>query len=90
MADFVFDILKKMSNVTTNEAHELAIKINRIDDVATKADIKDMATKADILEIKSELQSAIREFKAKFGIMQWAVGLLFIMNVALLAKVFFG
>ena len=52
MADMVFNILKKLSNVTSNEAHELAIKINRIDDVATKADVnaikENMATKADV------------------------------------------
>jgi len=52
MADRVFNILKKLSNVTSNEAHELAIKINRIDDVATKADVnaikENMATKADV------------------------------------------
>jgi len=58
MADKVFDILKKLSNITINEAHELAIKINRIDDVATKTDIKDMATKASIKDMATKTDLA--------------------------------
>ena len=52
---------------------------------ATKVDIKDMATKADIAEVKAE----IAELKGRMLGIQWALGLIFLMNAAILAKLFF-
>ena len=46
--------------------------------VADIANTRDIATKADIAEIKVELKY-----------MRWVLGLLFIMNVAILVKLFF-
>ena len=63
---------------------------------ATKVDIKDMATKADIAEVKAEIaklrtetKAEIAELKGRMLGIQWALGLIFLMNAAILAKLFF-
>ena len=70
---------------------------------ATKVDIKDMATKADIKEVKAEIaevkaeiaklrtetKAEIAELKGRMLGIQWALGLIFLMNAAILAKLFF-
>ena len=64
--------------------------------VAAQADMKDMATKADIAEVKTELKADIAEVKAdiaelrgEFTSMKWVIGLFFVMQVAILVKLFF-
>ena len=46
--DIVYEALKKIPGMSDNDAHEVASKLNRFDDVATKA---------DILELKIEIRS---------------------------------
>ena len=53
--------------------------------VADVASSKEVATKMDTAEIKGD----IRELKGKIVAIQWVLGLLFVMNVAIFAKLFF-
>jgi len=45
MADKVFALLKKIPDATTDEAHEVANKINRGYDLATKTDLAKLETR---------------------------------------------
>ena len=47
--DVVYEALKK-TGMTDNEAHEVASKINRQDDLATKADLAEL--KAEIFKMQ--------------------------------------
>ncbi len=47
--DIVYEALKK-TGMTDNEAHEVASKINRQDDLATKADLAEL--KAEIFKMQ--------------------------------------
>ena len=72
----LYDTLRKIDGVSDAEAKEA---------VADVASTKEVATKADIAEVKGE----IRELKAELKATQWMLGLLFVMNVAILIKLFF-
>ena len=64
---------------------EVATK-TEIKDMATKADMKDVATKADIAKVNTEIEKL--EIGLKY--MQWVLGLIFVMDVAILIKLFFN
>ena len=64
--------------------------------VADIARAKDVATKdyinASIVKLESKVEavrSEISELKGKLASLQWVLGLLFIMNVAIFVKLFF-
>ena len=55
--------------------------------VADVASSKEVATKADIVALKSEFKAEIAKIKIELKYMRW-VGLIFVMNVAILIKLF--
>ena len=83
----LYNILRKMPNVSDAEAKEAVADIANARDVATKADIAEVKT--EIAELRAQTKADIAEIKAGFKYMQWAFGLLFIMNAAILLKLFF-
>ena len=76
-----------------------------IKEMATKADIKELKaeiaevkaeiaelrteTKAEIAELRTETKAEIAELKVKLVAVQWLLGLLFVINVAIFAKLSF-
>jgi len=95
--DIIYETIKKIPGVTDSSAHEVTTKLRSREDLATKADIKDMATKADVAEVKADIEKTETRLLAKISVlnvkvtaMQWMTGLLLIMNVAILMKLFFG
>ncbi len=56
--------------------------------VADVASSKEVATKADIVALKSEFKAEIAKIKIELKYMRWVLGLIFVMNVAILIKLF--
>ena len=61
----LYDTLRKIPEVSDEEAKQAVADIANSREVATKADIKDMATKADIVELKAATKADIVEVKAE-------------------------
>ena len=61
----LYDTLRKIPEVSDEEAKQAVADIANSREVATKADIKDMATKADIAELKAETKADIAELKTE-------------------------
>ena len=76
----LYNTLRKISDVSDDEAKEAVSDVASLKEIATKADLK-----AEI----SRVDKTIAELNGKVSTMQWTIGLLFIMNVAILAKLFF-
>ena len=72
----LYEALKKISDLSDSEAKEAFTDI---------ASSKDVATKTDIVRV----ESIIAEMKTGFKYMRWILGLIFIMNAAILIKLFF-
>ena len=72
----LYEALKKIPALSDSEAKEA---------VADIANAKDVATKADVAMLKGEIAKIETELKY----MRWALGLIFVMNVAVLIKLFF-
>ena len=72
----LYEALKKIPDLSDDEAKEA---------VADIANAKDVATKMDIVRV----ESAIAELKTELKYMRWVLGLIFVMNVAILIKLFF-
>ena len=96
----LYNTLRKIPEVSDDEAKEAVADIASSREVATKADIielkaetkvdiKDMATKADIAEVKAdiaEVKADILELKADGRAMKWMLGLLLAINVAFIVS----
>ena len=96
----LYNTLRKIPEVSDDEAKEAVADIASSREVATKADIielkaetkvdiKDMATKADIAEVKAdiaEVKADIVELKADGKAMKWMLGLLLVINVAFIVS----
>ncbi len=72
----LYEALKKIPALSDSEAKEA---------VADIANTKDVATKMDIVRV----ESAIAELKTELKYMRPVLGLIFVMNVAILIKLFF-
>ena len=64
----LYDTLRKIPEVSDEEAKQAVADIANSREVATKADIKDMATKADIVELKAEM------YRVNSRTIMWIVG----------------
>ena len=60
----LYDTLRKIPEVSDEEAKQAVADIANSREVATKADIKDMATKTDIAEVKADIAELKTETKA--------------------------
>ena len=76
----LYNTLRKIPDVSDAEAKEAVSDVASLKEIATKADLK-----AEI----SRVDKTIAELNGKVSTMQWTIGLLFIMNVAIFAKLFF-
>ena len=55
--DTVFTALKKIPGITEDEAHEVASKLNRSDDVATKVDLAEL--KVELIDRMATLETKL-------------------------------
>ena len=69
----LYDLLRRIPEVSNDEAKAAVADVASASQVATKSDIKDMATKSDIREIKTELKY-----------MQWFIAFGFSITIAIL------
>ena len=72
-----YAVLKKIPDLSDNEAKEA---------VADITSSKSVATKMDIVRV----ESSIAGLKTEVKYMRWMLGLIFVMNVAILIKLFFS
>jgi len=84
MTNKVFDLLNKIPNSTVDETHEVANKINRMDDAATNADITTI--KADITAIKDTMATKTDLAKLETR-MTWKM---IILGIAIVGFRYFG
>ena len=88
--DIVYEAIKKIPGITDYEAHEVATKLGSREHLAPKSDIFEL--KAEMQAIKAELQAVeakIQAMAVEMQTMKWAIGLVFVMNVAVFIKLFF-
>ena len=74
----LYDTLRKIPEVSDQEAKEA---------VADIANSREVATKADIAELKAETKADITELKADNRAMKWMLGSLLVINVAIIVSV---
>ncbi len=75
----LYDVLTKLG-AEPNEAKEAVTNI---------ADAKDVATKADLIAEIEKLKGSIVKIETELKYMRWVLGLIFVMNLAILMKLFF-
>ncbi len=85
----LYDTLRKIPEVSDQEAKEAVADIANSREVATKADIAELKaeTKADIAELKAETKADITELKADNRAMKRMLGSLLVINVAIIVSV---
>ena len=76
----LYNTLRKIPEVSDDEAKEA---------VADVASSKEVATKADLKEEIAKVDKTIAELSGRVIATQWVLGLLFVMNVAIFVKLFF-
>ena len=75
----LYDVLTKLG-AEPNEAKEAVTNI---------ADAKDVANKADLIAEIEKLKGSIVKIETELKYMRWVLGLIFVMNLAILMKLFF-
>ena len=75
----LYDVLTKLG-AEPSEAKEAVTNI---------ANAKDVATKADLIAEIETLKGSIVKIETELKYMRWVLGLIFVMNVAILIKLFF-
>ena len=75
----LYDVLTKLG-AEPNEAKEAVTNI---------ADAKDVTTKADLIAEIEKLKGSIVKIETELKYMRWVLGLIFVMNLAILMKLFF-
>ncbi len=76
----LYNTLRKIDGVSDAEAKEAVTNI---------ANAKDVATKADLIAEIEKLKGSIVKIETELKYMRWVLGLIFVMNVAILMKLFF-
>ena len=69
----LYNTLRKIPDVSDNEAKEAVADVASSRDVAKKADIKDMATKTDLAELETRLIEKIAD--SKHSMIVWMIGI---------------
>ena len=75
----LYDVLTKLG-AEPSEAKEAVTNI---------ADAKDVTTKADLIAEIEKLKGSIVKIETELKYMRWVLGLIFVMNLAILMKLFF-
>ena len=89
----LYDLLRRIPEVSNDEAKAAVADVaiasqvatkSDIKDMATKSDIKDMATKSDIAELKGELKTDIAKLETELKYMRWFIAFGFSITIAIL------
>ena len=75
----LYDLLRRIPEVSNDEAKNAVVDIASAKDVATKSDIKDMATKSDLDMGLAKLETRlVKQMYSMAGLIIGAIGLMFV------------